>query len=96
MADLVFKQAVAVIDKRTTLICVDVAGQIVPVTEPFETMAGTYDVPPFHVHCRTMVAPWVEGFVNDQRRLANAELKRRPKKHRDKRKYVNRIPGPDA
>lgn len=92
--DLVFKQFVAVIDQRTTLICVDAAGQIQPIDEPFDTLAGEYQTPPVHIHCRSMVAPWLPGMVNDQRRLANAELKRRPKKVRDKRKYVNRIPGP--
>lgn len=95
MAEFILKQAVAVIDKRTTLICLDVAGQIRAIREPFVTIAGDFDSSPFHVHCRTIIAPYMAGFVNSQRAEANAELQRRPLKQRDKRKYGNRVPGPD-
>jgi hypothetical protein len=80
--DLVFKQAVAVIDKRTTIVCLHVAGQIRQVTEPFDTLNGSYDMPGFHIHCRTISAPWMPGFVNAQREESNAELLRRPLKQR--------------
>lgn len=76
--DLILKQAVAVIDKRTTIVCLHVAGQIVPVLSLFTTLNGDFDSPPFHVHCRTISVPWVSGFVNDQRSSANAEVKTRP------------------
>lgn len=72
------------VDKVTTIVCLDAAGQIQPVDEPFETLAGEFDQPPFHIHCRTGVVPWLPGFVSDQRQLANAELLRRPLKQRRK------------
>lgn len=81
-APLLMKQAIAVIDNRTTPVCLHVAGQIRLVEEPFETLLGDQDEPPFHYGCRTMVAPWMAGFVNEMRRDANAELLRRPKKQR--------------
>lgn len=76
------KQATAVVDRRTTPVCLHVAGQIRPVEEPFETLLGPQMEPPFHVHCRTIVGIWMPGFVNDQRREANAELQQRPLKQR--------------
>lgn len=86
MAELIMKQVVAVIDRRTTLVCLNAAGQIRLTSEPFETLNGQVDVPPFHVSCRSMVVPYVRGTVNTQRADANAELKRRPVKDRDPRK----------
>lgn len=82
---VLFKQAVAVIDSRTTNICLKVAGQIQPLDDPFSTLNGDFDEPPFHVHCRTMISAYMEGFVNEQRDLSNAELQKRPLKQRDTR-----------
>ena len=81
---LIFKQARAIIDKRTTVVCLDIHGAMVPVDEPFETMAGDFQRPPFHVHCRTLVGPRMAGFLSDARAEANDELQRRPKKQRRK------------
>lgn len=78
MADLILKQARAVIDNRTTVVCLDVHGIIVPVDQPFETLAGDFMQPPFHVHCRTLVGPHMPGFIQQARRDANRELKTRP------------------
>lgn len=80
--DLILKQVWATIDRRTTLTCLHAAGQIRLVEEPFETDAGTYDSPPFHVYCRSISVPYMTGFVSDIRKEANAELLARPKKHR--------------
>lgn len=86
MADepLLLKQVVAVIDERTTIICLSAAGQIQPVEEPFDTLNGLFDHPPFHISCRDVIGPWMAGFVNTVRQEANAELKRRPLKERQK------------
>jgi hypothetical protein len=43
--DLLLKQLVAVIDGRTTVICLHAAGQIQPVEHPFETLAGEFGGP---------------------------------------------------
>lgn len=94
---LVFKQARAIIDKRTTVVCLDIHGAMVPVDEPFETMAGDFQRPPFHVHCRTLVGPRMPGFLSDARAEANAELQNRPKKERRKGpgwEIGGQIPGP--
>lgn len=80
--DLILKQVVAVIDKRTTVVCLHAAGQIQPVTDPFQTLAGYFMTPPFHVHCRSHSVPWMPGFVNTLRKDANAELLTRPLKQR--------------
>lgn len=96
MGDLVLKQAVAVIDQRTTLVCLNVAGQIKRVSEPFDTLNGALEVPPFHVHCRAIVVPYLRGAINDQREQANAELMRRPVKQRDPRKVKSLPPVPKA
>lgn len=82
MTDYVQKQVVAVIDDRTTRVCLHAAGMIVPVDQAFETLAGNFMEPPFHVHCRSIVRPWMSGFLKDIRKAANAELSRRPKKER--------------
>lgn len=95
--DLVKKQVVAKIDGKTTVICLHAAGQIRPVDLPFETLNGPYMTPPFHVHCRSLVMPWMPGFVNDMRAQANFELlnfrSARIKKMADGR-VPNRIPPP--
>lgn len=82
MAELLFKQVRAVIDKRTTVVCLHAAGLIMPLDEPFETLAGDFMDPPFHLHCRSLSGPWLMGMSNDIRREANAELAKRPIKQR--------------
>jgi hypothetical protein len=86
--DLIFKQWVAVIDARTTIVCLNAAGQIRAVTKPFDTLNGEFDEPPAHIHCRAMVVPFLAGAVNTQRDLANVELQARPVKYRDPRKMT--------
>ena len=80
------KQVVAVIDSRTTIVCLNAAGQIKPVEQPFTTLNGDYQAPPFHINCRAIAIPFAVGAVNTQRSDANAELLRRPKDQRDPRK----------
>lgn len=80
--DLVLRQLIAVVDSRTTVVCLHAAGQIRAVDEPFETLAGDFMQPPFHVHCRTLVVPWMPGMVNEFRKAANDELRNRPLKER--------------
>lgn len=92
---LLRKQLWAVIDERTTMICLHAAGQIQDVTEPFDTLAGKFDFPPFHRHCRSHVMPYMVGFVNSQRTLSNNELRRRPLHQRDWRTYRETVPPPD-
>jgi hypothetical protein len=82
VTDYVQKQVVAVIDDRTTRVCLHAAGMIVPVDHPFQTLAGDFMAPPFHVHCRSIMRPWMSGFLKDTRKAANAELSRRPMKER--------------
>lgn len=89
---VLFKQLVAVLDSRTTFVCLKAAGQIQPLDDPFTTLNGEFDSPPFHISCRTMVAPYMTGFVNEQRTLANKELQRRPREKRDWRKGKNPPP----
>ena len=48
----------------------------------FQTLAGEFEQPPFHIHCRSILVPWIPGMVNEQRDLANAELQNRPVKQR--------------
>lgn len=82
---VLFKQAVAVIDRRTTNVCLAVAGQIVGIEADFDTLNGSFYAPPFHIHCRTTVSPYMAGFVNEQRAASNAELQQRPRASRDTR-----------
>lgn len=95
---LVYKQALAIIDSRTTIICLDVHGVVVPVDAPFETLGGDFMAPPFHVHCRTLVGPHMPGFISEARRAANKELQNRPMKERRKGPDgpAGSIPGPDS
>lgn len=92
------QQLEAVIDERTTMVCLRASGQIVPVGEPFDTLMGDLMAPPFHVHCRSVVVPWMPGFVSDTRAAANAEIARRPPK--EKRfgpdGYGGRLPPPPS
>lgn len=79
------KQAVAVIDRRTTDCCLRANGQIQDLEQPFH-LVGTprfrdyIQHPPFHGFCRTAEALWVErfetvGVTTDQmRQAARAEL----------------------
>lgn len=93
----VFKQLVAVIDGRTTVICLEAAGQIQPAGKPYDTLNGSYETPPFHLHCRSISVPWMPGFVDDIKQRADAELMRRPARIRaqaDGRHPVT-IPKPD-
>jgi len=75
---LVRRQLIAIIDKRTTVICLEAAGQVVGANEPFHTMNGDLYDPPFHVHCRSMVAPWVDGWGEALQKGASKELATRP------------------
>jgi hypothetical protein len=84
--DLVLKQLVAIIDRRTTLVCLNAAGQIRQVDAPFTTLNGDYQAPPFHIGCRSIVVPYLVGQVNRQRDEANVELQKRPVAERDPRK----------
>lgn len=86
---LILKQCRAIIDSRTTVICLQMHGVAVPVEVPFETMAGDFQQPPFHIHCRTLVSPAIRGYVSEARREANAELQRRPKKERKRNRTGN-------
>lgn len=78
------KQLAATIDDVTTIVCLDAAGQIREVDEPFDTLNGAFQHPPLHIHCRSIVVPWLPGFINTQRGPANRELARRPAKQRRK------------
>lgn len=80
--DLVLRQLVATLDDRTTPLCLHAAGQIQPWDKPFDTLGGEFMDPPFHLNCRSFVAPWVPGSVNEMRRMANEELQRRPASER--------------
>lgn len=95
---LLRKQYISVIDSRTTMVCLDAAGQIRDLDEPFETLAGAVQAPPTHVHCRSVVLPFLSGVIAEQRNEANAEILRRPRS--EKRKgpdgYEGPIPPPPA
>lgn len=78
------KQWAAVVDDVTTIVCLDAAGQIREPDEPFDTLNGQFWHPPAHIHCRAIIVPWLPGFVDKQRRTANQELARRPRKQRRK------------
>ena len=78
MAGILMKQVIAHIDARTTVVCLHAAGVVVPVDEPFETLAGEFMEPPFHIHCRSIVSPWMPGMDTQMHNLAMAELQKRP------------------
>lgn len=86
------KQYISTVDARTTMVCLDAAGQIRNLDEPFETLAGPYQSPPTHVNCRAVMAPYAAGIVDEQRTAANAEIQRRPAK--EKRKGPEGYEGP--
>jgi len=82
------KQAIAVVQSRTTDCCLRVHGQIVDVDEPF-TLTGTprfadrMQHPSFHWNCRTAVGMYHPSFESgglttaNMRSSAQAELRRR-------------------
>jgi hypothetical protein len=75
--DLLSKQLIAIVDGRTTLICLDANGQVQPVDEPFVTLAGNFQTPPFHWHCRSHSGVFMAGFDDLPTLAAAAELARR-------------------
>jgi hypothetical protein len=79
---VIYKQVLAVIDNRTTIVCLGAAGQIRQIDEPFQTLNGLIQRPPFHWGCRSIVIPWAPGMLQRYRAEANAELLRRPIKER--------------
>lgn len=79
---VIYKQVMAKIDSRTTVVCLHAAGQSRPLDEPFDTLNGLLDRPPFHWGCRSTVIPWAPGFGRVQRDRANRELQRRPPEKR--------------
>lgn len=91
---LLLKQVVVIIDSRTSIICLDAAGQTKPVGEPFQTLNGRFDHPPFHIHCRSTSRPWLSGMVSDYKEAAKQELARRAP--RDRRRTPANLPPPAA
>lgn len=86
------KQLHAVVDTRTTMVCLDAAGQIRELDEPFDTLAGLFPAPPFHLWCRTVVLPYAVGIIGAQRAAANTEIRNRPAA--EKRKGPDGFEGP--
>lgn len=78
------KVLVAVIDARTTSICLAVAGQVRPLDADFQTPNGPMPYPPFHYHCRSIAAPFLAGTVVGQVADASGELFRRAQETRAK------------
>lgn len=66
------------------MICLDCAGQVRDLAAKFHTLAGDFHQPPFHIWCRSVVIPYLPGFVTEQRSEANAEISRRPLAQRRK------------
>jgi hypothetical protein len=91
---LLQKQLLAVVDSATTMICLQADGQIRDVGEPFTTLAGPYMLPPFHIHCRSIAVPYVQGVIRRLRKDANAEIRRRPlkEKRRGPTGFEGRLP----
>lgn len=81
---LLRKQLVAAVDSRTTMICLDCAGQVRDLRADFHTLAGDFQQPPFHRWCRSVVVPYLPGGVDEQRAAANVEIMRRPLAERRK------------
>lgn len=78
MARRVKRRLIAVIDERTTVVCLDACGQVVDAHQPFHTLNGDMWEPPFHVNCRSIVAPFVVGVSDPMLKSAREELARRP------------------
>lgn len=79
---VIYKQVLATIDSRTTVVCLHAAGQIQPLDQPFDTLNGPVDRPPFHWGCRSLIIPWLPGMVQPYRDEANRELLSRPLRER--------------
>lgn len=90
------KQWLAVVDHRTTMVCLDAAGQIAEIDDDFDTLAGPYAAPPAHVHCRSITVPYAPGLIRLQRDAANAEIRLRPgwEKRKSPEGYMGPIPPP--
>lgn len=90
------KQLLAVVDSRTTMVCLDAAGQIAELDDDFDTLAGPYAAPPFHIHCRSIAVPYAPGLIRVQRDAANAEIRLRPgwEKRKGPDGYMGPIPPP--
>jgi hypothetical protein len=94
---LLRKQLLAQIDPATTMICLDCAGQIRELADPFHTLVGDFDHPPFHRWCRSVIIPYLDGFLTGHRDEANLEIMRRPLAERRKGPAgvgARMIPGP--
>lgn len=81
-APLIRKQVLATIDNRTTVVCLHAAGQIRDIDEPFDTLNGPLQRPPFHWGCRSQPIPYARGMAQRHRAEANAELMNRPRAER--------------
>jgi hypothetical protein len=85
------KQAIALLDGRTTETCFGAHGQTVPVNEPFELggeFPGSKMYPPFHYWCRTTTALVLEADALDAITMAMlaaaiAEAKKRATKNKN-------------
>ncbi len=82
------KVTVAVVDDHTTECCLLVNGQIQPVGAPFHLVgdphfASDMEKPPFHWHCRTSIALYLDGFdeslIRRMRAASQAILNNRTK-----------------
>lgn len=92
--DRVGKIWVSVIDGRTTLTCLQAAGQIQPVEQPFTTRMGALMRPPAHIHCRSIAVPyWLDGKADPVSPAAKREIRRRSAK-RKARERKNPPPPP--
>ena len=61
-------------DRPPCVTCLHAASQTQPVGTPFFTDSGNYYLPPFHVHCRCTLKPFMVGFSTEQQRLAKRIL----------------------
>lgn len=61
-------------DRPPCVTCLRAVGQTRPVGIPFNTDSGKYLSPPFHIHCRCIVMPYVPGFEEKVRNLARRLL----------------------
>src|SRR5574341_1423346 len=98
-----FKQAIAVLDRRTTDCCLRVHGQTQPINKPFKLTgepryADEVDWPPFHWWCRTATALVLASEANDDltremREAARRWLTERAKGKRPDQKPANAFGG---
>lgn len=95
--DVLKKQLIAVVDERTTVICLTTAGQIRREDEPYETPAGLFHEPPFHVHCRSYSVPWMPGMDSPEIDEARSEVARRGEDRMERQlASARRIPKADV